>query len=470
MSQTVFSFADISVAPYKFEKIMDLHLDKAVNEHAKLTLSGIVPEEMLDRYVEQADENEQIAVSVRDGERTTVIFQGIVTNMAVKAVHNVRTLTIEAQSSTLLMDIRKVTRSFQNKQMTYRGLLDRIAGSYPNSDVVVEAAGGTSIGGLVVQYKETDWEFARRLASRLHLPLIPLCSQKGMKCYVGVPDLGEPHKLDAYNYSIRKNLKDFKRKSENGVSGIDEQNSISYEVNSSAILELGSPVAFQRRKLYVYRASTRMEGGTLTNRYELRDKQGFSCPTLYAYKLAGTSLFGSIKDVSKDKVKVKLHIDGKSSSDESLWFPYSTVYSSPDGSGWYCMPEVGDEVRLYFPDEQEKNAYAASSVDTDSSDPQKRSDPSVKSISTKYGKQIVFKPGSVEIIGGGSLLMRLTDDGGIEINSHKKISISAKEDIEITGGGKVLIQGEEGIDLKQADASLSIMDEVKISGAKVNIE
>ncbi|WP_068777098.1 phage baseplate assembly protein V [Paenibacillus sp. FJAT-26967] len=468
MSPSIYTFTDISVAPYKFERITDLKLVKEVNEHTKLTISGIVPEDMLDRYVEQADENEHIAVSVQDEGRTLVIFQGIVTNMAVQAVQNVRTITIEAQSSTLLMDIKKKTRSFQNSQQTYNGLFDRITGSYANSDVVVEASGGTSVGGLLVQYKETDWEFARRLASRLHMPLLPLSSQKGMKCYVGVPDLGEPYKLDEFNYSIRKDLKDYKRKSENGISGLDEQDSISYEVSSGKILELGSPVNFQRRKLYVYRAQTQMEGGILVSRYVLRDKQGFSCPTIYAYALAGTSLFGSIRDVSKDKVKVRLQIDGASS--ESMWFPYSTVYSSPDGSGWYCMPEVGDEVRLYFPDEQEKNAFAASSVDTDSSDPQKRSDPSVKSISTKYGKQIVFKPGSVEIIGGGNLLMRLTDDGGIEINSHKKIAISAAEDIEITGGAKVIIQGDEGIDLVQAAARLIIQDEVKITGGKVNIE
>ncbi|KAF6589054.1 phage tail protein, partial [Paenibacillus sp. EKM208P] len=78
--------------------------------------------------------------------------------------------------------------------------------------------------------------------------------------------------------------------------------------------------------------------------------------------------------------------------------PYSTVYSSPDGSGWYVMPEAGDQIRLYFPDEREQNAFAASSVDLASSDPVKRSDPAVKSISTKYGKQVVFKPGAVEII------------------------------------------------------------------------
>ena len=44
------------------------------------------------------------------------------------------------------------------------------------------------------------------------------------------------------------------------------------------------------------------------------------------------------------------------------WFDFATVYSTPDGAGWYCMPEVGDEVRVVFPDNYEEHAYVASSV------------------------------------------------------------------------------------------------------------
>ncbi|MCB2306828.1 phage tail protein, partial [Clostridium estertheticum] len=98
------------------------------------------------------------------------------------------------------------------------------------------------------------------------------------------------------------------------------------------------------------------------------------------------------------------------------------------------------------------------------------SDPAVKSIGTKYGKQVVMKPGAVEIIGNGNLLMRLTDDGGIEINSDKKIVLDAKEDIEITGGGKISIQGGKEVDLTQGGAKINIQDNVTMSGGKVKIE
>ncbi|WP_019637149.1 phage baseplate assembly protein V [Paenibacillus fonticola] len=470
MSEIIYTSANIIVSNYKFERITELVIEKQVNEHAKLKLSGIISEDMQDKYIEQANASDTIRVAVQDKDKAIPLFHGVITNISVQAARGVRSIAIEAHSLSILMDIRKETGSVQNKELPYKSLFHRIIANYPDSDVIDEASQGKKTGGLLVQYQETDWAFMRRLASHFHAPLIPVSSRAGIKLYVGLPDADHPQKLDEYNYAIHKDLRDYKLKSENGVKGISEQNSISYTVTSHKVFELGQAVTFQKRTLYVSRAETKLENGILSSLYDLKDAKGLRCRTEYPYALAGTSLFGTILDVAKDKVRVKLHIDQDQPVNEAMWFAYSTVYSSPDGSGWYCMPEKGDEVRLYFPDEQEKNAFAASSVDTDSSNPEKRSDPSVKSISTKYGKEIVFKPGAVEIIGGGQLLMKLTDDGGIEINSDKKISLSAMEDIEINGGAKILIQGESGIEFVQGNASLKVEDEVTLSGGRVNIE
>ncbi|OXM85378.1 contractile injection system protein, VgrG/Pvc8 family [Paenibacillus rigui] len=467
MSEKVHTYANLAVLPYEFESLLDFELVQQAGEHTRLRLSGIVPEEKLDQYVERADDEERIQVSVQDEERSIVLFEGVVTQLSVRAVRGVRTLTVEANSSTVLLDMKKRTRSFQNTGLLYSDLFAGLIAEYPQADVSDTASQGKSIGGLLVQYQETDWQFVRRLASHFHAPLVPIGTQTGVKFAAGLPDSGEPQTLEAYNYTIKKDLEEYKRKSGGGIDDWSEQDSISYEVSSSKIIGLGSPVQFLQRTLYVFRVESRIEGGVLNHHYVLKERDGFRIPTEFAYALAGASLFGKITGVAKDQVRVGLHIDGGRGGE--IWFPYSTVYSSPDGSGWYCMPEVGDEVRLYFPDAQEKHAFAASSVDTASSDPAKRSNPEVKSISTKYGKQIVFQPGSVEIIGSGKLLMRLTDEGGIEINSDKKIVLSAEDDIEITGGAKVLIQGEEGVNLKQANASLDINEEVTISGGKVNI-
>jgi phage baseplate assembly protein gpV len=466
MSEVIHTYADIIVSPYKFDRILELKVTKELNEHGKLYISGIIPEEKVDEYVENADDSEQVEVFIKDGDNPITLFQGVITNLAVQASNNVRSMTVEALSTTFLMDIKKKNRSFQKSGDTYSSIFKKITSVYSNSQGLDEASNGKTTGGLLVQYKETDWEFIKRLASHFNAPLVPATAAKGLKYYIGVPDLGEGCTLEEFNYSIKKDLKGYKIKSENDIEGLDEKNLISYEITTNKILELCSTVQFKQRNLYVFKAETEMEDGILLSKYTLRDKKGLSRRKIYNSLLIGVSLFGHVEAVSKDMVKVKLEIDGGQSSGE-LWFPYSTVYSSPDGSGWYCMPEIGDKVRLYLPDENEKNAFVASSVDVESS---QRSDPSVKRISTKYGKEIVFKPGAVEIVGSGQMLMRLTDDGGIEVNSDKGITLSAGDDIEINGGGKVVIQGEEGVDLKQASTKINIKDNVNLSGGKVNIQ
>lgn len=470
MSEFIYTYANISISPYKFEKIMEFKLTQELNEHSRLYISGIISEENVDQYVENANDSEKIEVHLKNENNTCVLFKGIVTNIAVKAIDNVRSITIEALSSTFLMDIKRKSRSFQNKNSKYSEIFTSITNEYPNASVVDEASKAKSIEGLFVQYNETDWEFIKRLASHFNAPLVSKCTFEGAKYYVGVSDSLEKCNIDEFNYSIKKDLKGYKIKSENDIQGIKEQNLVSYEITSTKILELCSPVEFKNRTLYVFKAEIEMDSGILLNKYILRDKKGLSRRKIYNYSLTGASIFGEILAVSKDRVKVHLEIDKNQPKNKAMWFAYSTVYSSPDGSGWYCMPEIGDKVRLYFPDSKEKNAFAASSVNLTSSDSTKRSDPSVKSISTKYGKQILFKKGAIEIIGNGKMLMRLTDSGGIEINSNKKISLSASDDIEINGGSKILIQGDSGIELKQANATLSILDDVTISGAKVNIE
>ncbi|MEJ3719727.1 hypothetical protein WGM54_17120 [Paenibacillus polymyxa] len=45
-------------------------------------------------------------------------------------------------------------------------------------------------------------------------------------------------------------------------------------------------------------------------------------------------------------MKVKLHIDSGHDAG-AMWFAYSTVYSSPDGSGWYSLVII--EKNGFFP-------------------------------------------------------------------------------------------------------------------------
>lgn len=467
----VYTQGDILIEPYKFQKITKLKIIRELNEHAKLYISGIIDEENVDKYVENADADASISISIKDDQNAvTNVFQGVVASILVNANNDVRTLEIEALSRTFLMDIKKKNRSFQNESSSYGDIFTVVNSEYSSIQMLDYITNGTKIDKLIVQYKETDWEFVKRLASHFNVPIVSECQLSDLKYSIGNSGCSTTYELDEYNYSIKKGLQEYKVKSENEAYDLDNINLISYEVVSNKIMNLCNLVNFKGRSFYVYKSALELVNGVISSKYVLRDEKGMKIRKIYNNKIVGTSLSGHILDTKNDVVKINLDIDGSQDVGTARWFPYSTVYSSPDGTGWYCMPEVGDVIRLYFPDNEEKNAYAISSTNLESSNSEKRSDPSVKSLGTKYGKEIVMKPGAVEVIGNESLLMRLTDDGGIEIKSNKKIVLDAQQDIEITGGGKVTIQGSAGVDLTQGGANINIQDDVTMSGGKVKIE
>lgn len=468
----VYTQGDILVEPFDFQKIIDLSIISELNEHTKFSISGIISDENVDEYVENTGANETIKVSIRDDEdNTTTLFEGIVTKIGIRADNNVRNLEIEALSKTFLLDIRKNSASYQKEEYTYSDIFEQINNEYDDVAIVDNVTNGEKIDKFLVQYKETDWEFLKRLASYFNMALVPECQMSGIKYSIGGAGESKVHDISEYNYSIEKGLQEYNIKASNEDYDLDDIDIISYEVTTSKIMKLYNKVNFKDRQLLVYKCETEMVGGVLSNNYTLRDENGMKVRRVYNDKVVGISLQGRILDTEKDKVKISLEIDGSPTEKEGIrWFEFATIFSQPNGTGWYCMPEIEDVVRLYFPDNVEKNSYVINSMHYPSLDPDSRTDTDVKSISTKYGKQIVMSPGSVEIIANGNLLMRMLDDEGIEVNSDKKIILDAGDDIEITGGGKVKINGDAGIDLTQAGANMTIQDDITMSGGKVNIQ
>ena len=463
-----YSCGDIIIEPYKFDSILYVSLSREMNEHGKLFVKGIIKEESLDDYVEQANDNSKITFALRNEDGSEkILFRGIVSNIEVIVESGTRILVIEALSNSFYLDITKNSRTFQSSGYSYNEILNIINSNYKNAEVSEDILNNVNVDKMIVQYKETDWEFIKRITSHFNAMVIAECQLNDIKYSLGTSESDEVYILDEMNYTIKKNLHQYRIL--NKEVSISEINTISYEVYSNKILNLGNKVKFQGRDYYIFSVEIRSDKGILKNKYILKDKKGMMIKKYFNNKISGTSLNGKVSDIKNDEVKVNLEIDG-GNSEKKQWLPYSTVFSSEDGTGWYCMPEVGDNIRLYFPDNDEKNGYVISSVNVQSKDSNKRSDPSVKSIGTKYGKEVVMKEGAVEIVGNGDLLMRLTDDGGIEIKSNKKIVLDAKEEIEINGGTSIMIIGEESVDLKQGNAELKIQDDVTLTGGKVNIE
>lgn len=150
------------------------------------------------------------------------------------------------------------------------------------------------------------------------------------------------------------------------------------------------------------------------------------------------------------------------------WFSFSTVYSSADGSGWYCMPEIGDRVRLYFPASQESKAYVASAYHEEGSS--LRQHPERKFWRNKDGKEIQLSPERIVLTNNDGTYIELSDNDGIEIVSEGSVTIKAKENLHIRSQeSSIELSAPKQIYLKQGNTEMNLGGNVSMQGAKIRL-
>ena len=184
--------------------------------------------------------------------------------------------------------------------------------------------------------------------------------------------------------------------------------------------------------------------------------------------VTGCAFDAVVTGVQRDRVQVKIAGDEWKAQDGKKWFLYSTVYSSPDGTGWYCMPEEGDSVRLYVPD-REENSFVMSAVhrQTDAA----RQNPEYKSFKTKYGKEILFTPDSILMTNNQGMMVEMNDSEGIMITSDKDIVIAAKEDLTIaSGSASLLIAADNVLQVRQGGTSMTLNKDISFTGGEFRIQ
>lgn len=489
--EPIITFQDLTIEPYKVEKILDIQMEHKVNEHSTLYIRALLSDDVKDNYIKRCVQGSEVSLKLRNSEKNDPLFYGIIKDIELTVIQGSYYMELYAVSYSYLLDVEKKSRSFQNKQKTYVSLENQIMAAYSDAMISDVISQEKELGQLIVQYQETDWEFLKRLASHFNTGLVNDVHYDKIRCYFGIPN-NATHTINAFNYSIKKDMGKFLKLSQNGIDGIIEQDFAYYEVESEKPVNIGDTVIFQGRELYVYQINASMNKGVLQFHLILSTPKGMSQLFQMHNKIVGVSLDAKICEIKNDRVKVSLQIDEDSNhiKENQCYFPYSTIYSSKDGSGWYCMPEIGDSVRIYFPDGIEEHSYAISSVHDEVDDnlqggadnsngagssnggssgeySGKRDNPSVKSLRNPSGKEIRLTPDGIYIISNGTTIT-LTDEGGVSVVSDQNIEFKSDQNIIIGAEQDVSIVGLSGVDLNCNDiASVKIEENVEVIGQEV---
>lgn len=442
---------------FQFIDILDVSARKCVGEHASFYIKGHIAKEN-DEYVLRHLEGQAIEFTAADefGE-SKIIFGGLVDSIQIHTENDMRTLSVHAVSQTTLMDLDLETRTFQDSGMKYRSVTQILEQKHKGFSFLWPEQGDTPIGSMTVQYQETDWEFAKRLAARLGTVVVPDYTLGHPYLSIGLPGRKAKAPASPISYTICKDVKQYRDNSANGNSRFSERDAVYYCIKSREIYDLCDPIPFLGTMLYVYSIDTDYNGDELLHDYTLKERNGFFTPWAYNDTLTGAALHGKVRAVKEDVVQVEVEDDVAQSSYK--WFPYATPFTQPAGFGWYFMPEVGDEIRLQFPSEKEYDAYASSGVHIIHGN---RTDPKTKFIRTVYGQIIQFDPQKITIDDGSGSSITIDKSQGISMDTNKAITIDAGGNISMSANGRVIVNGDGGVVLSKNDSVININDAIDV--------
>lgn len=467
MSEIVIPAHNIKVLPYDICP-SELTILKRINDHARVRAVAVVPEGEEDKYINMTKTQTSIEIKSEDDSGDTILFKGIVTDIEVKAVRGVYYVIIDGVSSTFNLDLKSKRRSFQNKDMTYTSLIKEVIKDYSGADYIDIAAKSNKIEKFIIQYDETDWQFLKRMASHFNTGLIADASSDKPKFWFGIAQGGQKGNIEQFNYSVSKRIADFRVSSENYIEGIEDKDFTYFKVETDAILDIGDSISFMSKNLSVFQSTAKLKDGILIHEYLLTQEKGMSQDIIFNEKVKGASVEGKVLEIKEDNIKVHLEIDEKQNKEEAYWFPYSTYYTTEGQTGWYCMPELDDHVKLYFPTNKEEEGVITNSIRRRTQGGDFITDPDVKYFRTKYGKELMFSKDEIMITGkDGEVLIRLIEGEGIEIYSSKDIKIKADKGLFIESGKNISISAGSNINMECKDSQIEMNGITSIKGSKV---
>jgi hypothetical protein len=206
--------------------------------------------------------------------------------------------------------------------------------------------------------------------------------------------------------------------------------------------------------------------GALLYTCALSTKNGLTKDKIYNEKITGLSLKGRVLDCVNDKVKVHLEIDGRQSAGSAWKFPYTTWYTAEGNAGWYCMPEKGDTVFIYFPNNREENGVSVNSIREHGG----VGAPEIKIFRTPNGKELKFTPEEILITcKDDSIFIRLNEKNGIEVISSKPVKVNTDANLTMEAKKKVSITADNEINLKCKGSSVQLDNNVELKGKHVRV-
>lgn len=433
------TYENIEIDGIPFRKISKLQIRHTVNDHGYCHIEGEMAEEQAQDVIQRVDERFALKIRTKAEGQPAVLFYGNISKIFMEKGNSYASLVVDGITSSGKIDLEKANKTFQNTAQTYEQLLNQLLKTRGSVQVLVS---DKAVGSFILQCDETDWEFIIRMASQLGAPACVNILSLKPQIYIGIPPEGRTVKVDTASFGASKDVLG---------SGSASQNAHTY-----AYAFLGDSIQLNGKSYRIKAMQADLVDGLLECVYDFSVPTGFSVPRAANTNASGRMLRGIVKKVEADKVQVYFaSVDKSYDEGGNWWFPYSTAYSSQDGSGWYSMPAEGDEVRVFFPSGNEGEAFAAGAVAKNV-----RANVKDKAWSGINGKEILMTAdGLVITCKDQKIYIKLSDADGISIISDQNINVTSGANVNISAGDTIKILAENEVVIGTAQSHINLRKE-----------
>ena len=451
MTNNILSLDKIRIeTAYPIEALTWLEITSRVGEHSQFTLKGVLDSEdhgasILGRITD----NDTVKIYERGEDSDELIFSGMVTKPGFLRTNALYTLEVEGKSHTAKLDYEYKCRSFQNGSSSYEDVMREVSESYGTHFLM--HVPDKAIVTPIVQYEETDWAFLKRIATHLNTVLIAQDLGDEPRLYMGAPK----YEKELEHMASSTMITDYRRYRYIQSQGFDVRKweFEKHKVKSKTRLFVGDSVIFQGRAFVIEESIARYIDGLFEYEYLLCSESALIQPRQRNEQISGVSIVGSVIDSAHTSVKIHLSIDTEQTLETAYWYPYA----SQSNNMFYCMPEKGEDISLYFPDNEESNAIAVNAVRRNGGNSAKMTNPAIKYMSIPTGQEFKLGETDLSFTERAGLFMTLDDAQGLMMQSHNDIILATGSNIRIDARESVRMFARTGNILigSGPDASMS---------------
>lgn len=336
MENGKFTLAQLQIeTEISYITILDMEINSNENDHGKLSLVLEVSEDITAADADRL-QGTNISVNLPDG---SCIFNGKCEDAVMQDENRYHTVYIYALTHSMDMDRSTMDRTFQNPAKTLEEVLGEVIEGY---GAVLVLDQDVTITHVISQKGETDWEFIKRLSAEMGKNVYVEMASDLIRIGIGTEGLYQFDSVNLKRADVRR--RDIDRLRYELANGNDEAAAWQFDGESAESDSLVVWAGSKSGNNFITSNRIYSDGGIIRNQIEAARPSGV-IPAFRQTALESiynTVLTGTVLAVNKNMIQVEFDAPGGQGG--NTWITYESSISN----SFYCMPDIGDAVFIYF--------------------------------------------------------------------------------------------------------------------------